>query len=76
MTGVISGAMIMAPMIAGALLARNPNVAIALDSTRRKKKLFEGMDAAFMEVAKSSAATRGSIIVIYSPLRRRNKARG
>ena len=75
MMGVISGAMIMAPMIAGALLARSPNVAMALDSTSRKKKLTEGMDAAFMTVATSSAATRGSTIVLHSPVRRRSKAR-
>lgn len=75
MIGVISGAMIMAPMTAGALLARSPNVAMALDSTSRKKKLVEGKDAAFMVVAISSAATRGSAIVFHSPEQRENKAR-
>ena len=75
MMGVISGAMIMAPIIAGALLARSPNVAMALDSTSRKKKLIEGMDAAFMVVATSSAVIRGSTIVLHSPVIRLNKAR-
>ena len=73
--GVISGAMIMAPMIAGALLARRPNVAMALDNSSRKKKLIEGRDAAFMAVATSSAGTCGSTMVRHSPVIRRNNAR-
>jgi hypothetical protein len=42
MMGVISGAMIMAPIIAGALLARSPNVAMALDSTAGRKNFSRG----------------------------------
>jgi hypothetical protein len=61
MMGVINGAMIMAPMIAGALLAKSPKVAIAADKASRKKKLADGTDAAVRSLSTASAGTVGSI---------------
>jgi hypothetical protein len=51
MIGVIKGAMIMAPMIAGALFASSPKVAMLVANASRKKKLIVGNDAAFISVA-------------------------
>jgi hypothetical protein len=48
--------MIMAPMIAGALLASSPKVAMALDNASSEKKLMVGIDAAFISMAICSGA--------------------
>ena len=69
--GVINGATIMAPMIAGALFANKPSPAMAFDSPSRKKKLSVGIDAAFIAVAVSSLPTLGSIRARHSPVSRR-----
>ena len=53
MMGIINGAMIMAPIIAGALFAMRPNVEIAAASPNMKKKLKEGIDARCICRAKS-----------------------
>ena len=43
--GAINGAMIIAPMMVGALSDRSPNVAIALERKSMKKKPNVGIDA-------------------------------
>jgi hypothetical protein len=68
----IIGAMIIAPLIAGALFAISPNVAMAVDNASRKKKLIVGIDAAFISVANCSGAMRGSNSGCHSPVRRRS----
>jgi len=60
MIGVIKGATIMAPMIAGALLASSPKVAMAVANANRTKKLTVGNDAAFISVAIWSGGIAGS----------------
>ena len=61
-------------MIAGALLASRPKVAMAQDNASRVKKLIVGNDAAFISVAIRSGAMRGSSRGRHSPVRRRNGA--
>jgi len=59
----------MAPMIAGALLASRPKVAMAQDNASRAKKLIVGNDAAFISVAICSGAMRGSSSGRHSPVK-------
>ena len=71
MIGLINGAMIMAPIIAGALFASNPKAAMAPDKVRRKKKLTVGIEAAFIFIAICSAGTLGSSRGFHWPVTRR-----
>ena len=60
MMGDISGAMIMAPIIAGALFAIRPSVAMAAASANMRKKLKEKTEACPICRAKSEAGTMSS----------------
>ena len=56
-------------MIAGALLASRPKVAMAQDNASRAKKLIVGNDAAFISAAICSGAMRGSSSGRHSPVK-------
>ena len=58
--GDINGAIIIAPIIAGALFAMRPNVAIAVASPNMKKKLKDGMEERDIVDNKSSAGSLSS----------------
>ncbi len=60
MMGTINGAMIMAPMIAGALSAIRPNVAMAAARPSMKKKAEEGTEPCRICRIKSAAGTESS----------------
>ena len=60
MMGFISGATIMAPIIAGALFAMRPSVAIAVAIAIMKKKLKEGIEPCCICRAKSGLGTLSS----------------
>ena len=63
--GGTSGA---APMIAGALLARSPKVAMAVERPSRKKKLTEGSDASAISTLSCLAEIHGSVMVCQWPV--------